>query len=261
MPYKGKRSNRPRANKTRKARKPTAKPSAPLRNYIAKAISIKKQNRQLITTGLNGAINTVLAGNAPTTFVNLMPQPTRQVNDDGRIGNALTIKQGIIRGHVNLLSYNSVTNPVVAPMYVKMWVVSCKQNNTSVLADTNIATNFFDGNSAPLGFQQNMLDLHLPPCKENWVLHYSKIIKLGLGSGTNAYPSTTTQVNDNSSFTAPFYFNWGRKCKTVLKYLDSSAYPMNRNMWLIFTAVSADGQSTSITPAEYHYVNKTVFEC
>jgi len=46
-------------------------------------------------------------------------------------------------------------------MYVKMWVVSSKTTNSSTLADTNIATNFFDGNSAPLGFQNNISRLYL----------------------------------------------------------------------------------------------------
>jgi hypothetical protein len=243
------------------SRRSMPKVSNKVKQYCKRLISKKKENRQLITTHLNQSLNTVISGSAPTSFINLLPQPIRNANDDGRIGNTITVKEGIIKGHVNLLPFNSVSNPIVAPLYVKMWVVSCKKNNTDALVDTGIAANFFDGNSASLGFQQNMLDLHLPNCKEWWTVHYTKIIKLGLGSGTNTYLSTQVSVNDNSSFTAPFYFNWGRKVRGSLKYLDSAAAPTNRNLWLIFTAVAADGTSTTITGAEYHAVNKTQFEC
>lgn len=253
-----KRFRRPRYYKKSKK---MPKVSKAIRSYVDRAMSVKKQNRQIIIPSANNALSTAIAGSAPTAVINLLPQPSRNVNDDGRIGNALTIKRGIIKGYVNLRPYNSVSNPIVAPLYVKMWVVSSKITNSGTLADTNIATNFFDGNTTPNGFQNNILDLTLPNNRESWVVHYTKIIKLGLGSGTNTYLSTQVSVNDNSSFTGSFQFNWGRKCRSVLKYQDSVATPTNRNMWLIMTAVSADGEGTTITGAEYHYTNITTFEC
>jgi len=58
----------------------------------------------------------------------------------------------------------------------------------------------------------------------------------------------------------PFSFSYGKHCKT-LKFDDSGPVPTNRNMFIVFQAVSANGASGGgYIPAEYHYTNRVDYE-
>lgn len=258
-PTRFKRSRRPRLNKTRKVRKsPTV--SRPVRQYVNKAIHGNISNRRWVDFSASANITTAGAGSTPTNISLLPYNLVRDANDNGRTGNTIKIVKAYCKGFVNLLPYSATTNPKVAPLMVKMWVLSCKDRNTYPLTNTNISTNFFDAGANASGFQGNLLDMTLPQSKETYVIHYMKSFKLGLGSGTTAFPSTNVQVNDNSSFNKGFYFNYGKKFKSQIKYLDSSGFPANRNCFLAIQCVYADGTSSAITPAAWSYTTVVEYE-
>jgi len=256
MPFRGKRSNRPRLNKTRKNRR-TKKVSNAIKLYVKKAIHSNEENKVFIRYGINQSLVTAV-GTVPT-FVYLTPYPTQGTGQSNRVGNQIKCVKAFIRGHVNLLPYNALSNPSVGPVIVKMWLCSCKTVNTATLATTQIDTNFFETNNTTAGFQGNMLDAELSQNKDIWTIYKTKTIELGatanpVGSGN------ATAWNDNSKFTIPFYFSYARHMRKQLKFNDTDTYATNHNIFLVFQAIYADGSSTSVTPAEYHYSSRVEYE-
>lgn len=258
-PSRFKRSRRPRMNKTRKARKTTGV-SASIKSYVKKAIHGNISNRRWVDYSASTNITTAGAGATPQSISLLPYNLVRDANDNGRTGNTIKIVKAYTKGTINLLPYNLTTNPKVAPVMVKMWVLSCKDRHIYPLSGTNISLNFFDTGSVSSGFQGNLLDMNLPNSKETYTIHYTKSFKLGLGSGTTAFPSTSVQVNDNSSYCKSFYFNYGRKFKAPIKYLDSTGYPSNRNCFLAVQCVYADGTSTAVTVANWSWTTVVEYE-
>jgi len=173
-----------------------------------------------------------------------------------RIGTEVICKSASIKGYINLKPYDASTNPYVAPMYVKMWLVSCKENNSGNVNDTAIGSTFFDVNNANVGFQGNMLDMLFRVNKERWVVHATKTIKLGLATVQGA----ATGTSDNSPFSAPFQFNFGKHLGR-LKYEDGATIPTNKNCWLVYSCARADGTVGTATAdfAELHYVTSWNF--
>jgi len=95
------------------------------------------------------------------------------------------------------------------------------------------------------------LDMLFRPNKERWIVHATKVVKLGLATVQGA----ATGTSDNGSFSVPFQFSFGKhlgKCK----FEDSGTIPTNKNLWLVFTAAKADGSDGDANSdyAEFHYV-------
>lgn len=234
--------------------------SGPARKSITKIvksiISRQAENKAWFNYGLNQTIGTA-SGNTPTNL-NLLLTPAQGTGHSNRIGNEIRVKSGYIRGHVNILPYDSIINALPLPCYVKMWVVSCKAINTTTLSSTSIASNFFDIVNSAVGFQGNMLDMDFTPNKDNWVVHATKTVKIGSGYNFTG-PVSNLSYFDNSPMSAPFYFNIGKTMKTI-KYDDTGA-PTNKNMFIVFQAVPANGAGAfGNVLAEFHYSTRIEYE-
>ena len=208
-----------------------------------------------------GANNSILTSVTVTpTYKNLVPVLSQGVGHSGRIGNEVRIKSGYVRGHVNILPYSALSNPGPAPVFVKIWVLSCKQINDKVLSSTPISYDFFDVVNSSVGLQGNMLDMELTINKDMWVSHGSKTVKIGAGFGTSTGNVSLQSYFDNSPMSAPFYFNLGKILKTC-KYDDTSTTCSNKNLFLVFQCVSADGATYSGSyAAEFHYAIRMDYE-
>lgn len=206
-------------------------------------------------------MTTAGAGSNPFA-INLVPLPTQGSSQNQRIGNTIKCVKGFIRGHVNLLPYNATTNPEVAPLYVKMWLCSNKTINTTAISGTNCSNDFFELGASTTGFQGNMLDLELTNNKDNWNIYKTKTFELGLTSAGSVLGGLQSyaQGYDNSRFSRPFYFSFGRHMKKQIKFNDTQLAPTNINMFLLFQCVYADGSSTAVTPAEVHYTSRVEYE-
>jgi len=258
MPYntRSKRSRRPKGGKTRKMR-PTKKVSAAVKTYVKKAMHAAAENKMWISYAANQPITTA-SGSFPTAL-SLVPQVAQGLTQFTRIGNKIRVVKGFIRGHVNLLPYSATSNPWIGPLYVKMWLCKCKKVNSGTVGDTNIDGFFFDSASGGTGFQGNMLDMELTNNKDNWIVYKTKTFELnqtatiGVTSGTSA--------PDNSKYTMPFYFSFGRHLRRQLNYEGTgAANPNNANMFLVFQVVNADGSTTAVQAAEYHFNTRVEFE-
>lgn len=255
--------NAPRGKRTgfrkkRGAKKP-CRVSKCVKKYVKRALHANVENKQIVVTNINQTITTVSA--AVPTFVSLIGQISQGNTSNTRVGNQVKCVKGIIRGYLNYLPYNVSTNPQSAPLWVKMWLVSPKAINTNVLSSTVIATDFFDLGGAVGSFSGNMRDIIVPVNTEFWTVYATKTAKIGFSSqATGGTPISTQTWYDNSPFTVPFTFNYGKHLKQVLKFNDASPTCTNRSMFLILQAVYADGTNTAITAAEYHYSNEFKYE-
>ena len=226
---------------------------------VKSIISRQAENKVWADYGVNQAIQCVTLSTPASK--NLLPLLSPGTGVSSRIGNEIRVKSGYIRGHVNLLPYDvSTQTSNILPCYIKMWIVSSRQINTQSLSATSIATNFFEAGASSTGFQGNMLDMEFSPNKDVWIVHATKTVKLGAGyvSSTNN-PVNSSSFFDNSSFTMPFYFNFGKKLST-LKYDESVTNATNRNMFIVFQVVPANGNSGAFNLAEYHYSTRVEYE-
>ena len=262
MPYRGKRSNRPAMRRTRKNRK-ISKPlkvAPSVKTYVNRVIARNTENKVHIIYGSNVSITTAAGGTVPTS-VNCLPVLGTGVGSFQRIGDEIKIKKAAIKGYINLLPYAAITNPLSTPIYVKMWLCSSKIVNTSSLSSTDIGTQFFDTGSIAAGFQGNMLDMTLSNNLNNWKIHAQRTVQLGATSVSSTGQVGSGGYFDNSKMSVPFYFNWAKYMKSKLKYNDSATNVItNKNLFLAFQAVNADGSSSAINVAEFHYSQRIEYE-
>jgi len=255
-------AKRPRRSAPKKrAGKRAARKSGPARKSIIKivksVISRQAENKVYADYGINQSITSV-AGTTPV-FKNLVPLINQGTSSTGRIGNEVRVVNGYIRGHVNLLPYHATDNLLPLPCYVKMWVCSYRALNTQNLASTQIANNFFDYGGGSVGFQSNMLDIDFSPNKDAWVIHFTKTVKLGVGYATGTTVATSSYF-DNSPMSLPFSFQIGKKIGS-LKYDETTTFPTNKNMFLVFQVVPANGANAGgQIMAEYHYTTRLEYE-
>ena len=257
MPTRFKKSRRRALRKrVRKVGKP--KVSKVVKQYVRRAIHGSQENKLWVNYAANQTITTANSG-TPTN-ISLVPTPSQGSAQYQRIGNVIRVVKGFIRGHVNLLPYNATTNPYVGPVIIKMWLCSNKTYNTTTLSATSCSLDFFEAVSSNAGFQGNMLDIELTNNKDNWVVYKTKTFELGTTAVAGFASANSSAWNDNSRFTMPFYFSFGRHMRRKIKYNDGTNVPSNINMFLIIQAVYADGSSSAVNSAEYHYTSRVEFE-
>lgn len=247
---------------TRRPAKRVPRKRGGARKSIAKIvksiISRQAENKSWFDYGSNESIVTA----ALTTFSskNLIPQLAQGTGKSGRVGNEIRIKSGFIRGHVNIKPYNATSNPNPCPVYVKMWIISCKDINTHVLSNTNIANDFFDIVNSSTGPQASMIDMDFTVNKDAWTVYATKTVRLGSTYSFSPSPVSTGSYFDNSPMSVPFSFNFGKNLKTI-KYDDNVTTPTNRNMFIIFQCVTAEGGTNGgYVSAEYHYTTRVDYE-
>lgn len=259
MPYKKRQSRRPTGYKRKPYRKSkmTKGVSLAVKRFVKRTVHRNIENKSMVFYGANININTAQA----TTPIALNCIPTQSVgtSNSTRIGNEITLVKSYVKGYVNLLPINSVSNPVQAPLWVRIWLASSKTINTNLISSTDVASSFFNTGASVSGFQGTMLDMLLPINKDSWTVHAVKTFRLGL---TGAYNSSAVGIAypDNSNMSKSFYFDLRKFLKSPLKYNDGTSVCTNKNMFLIFQAVNADGSASAITPAEYHYTMEHIYE-
>lgn len=258
MPLKGYRKRAP-ARRPRKYARRVYKKKSTFASRVQKIISRNIENKNHQSYATNVALPYASAGGLLPLTLSLVPGLNQSVSQGGRIGNEINIKKGIIKGYVNMLPYNSTTNPCQCPVYVKMWL--CKRKTGSlgitgppVSADFN---QFFAVGASAVGFQTSPLDLVFQTNKDYWTVFSSKIIQLQNYSTALA---TSAIVGNSSMVSRPFSFNF-TKHLGKLKYNDSVSFqPTNKELYLVFQNILADGTSTAISSTEIHYNMEWEFE-
>lgn len=228
---------------------------------VLKVIHKQAENKIWIAYQANNNITT--ASSSTFTNISLMPTMTQGTGHSNRVGDDITVVKAIINGYVNLLPYNSVSNPTVGPLYVRMWVLSVRNiQNAQTLSTSTISSNFFETNGGSAGPQGNILDMCLSVNKQNFIIHKQKTVLLEAGAtqGSTYYNSAGGSCGGAGRFSAPFYFDVSKHLGK-LKFDDTSpTQPTNKNLFLAFQAVYADGTSLALTACEFSYNYRVEFE-
>lgn len=227
-----------------------------LAKIVRKEIKRTAEKKVWIDFSANVPLSTAVGG-VPVNK-NLLPTLSQGTSNSNRVGNEITVVSGMTRGYVNILPYSITTNPLSTPTMVKMWLCYSKKLATTNLGNTDIATAFFDTNAGSAGFQGNMLDMILTANKDNWVILQERAVELGATYASSGGSVGTGGYFDNSKCILPFEFDF-TKYVSRLMYDDTGTAPTNKNLFLVFQAVYADGSSSAIQPAELHIVTRVEY--
>ena len=228
---------------------------------VKKIIHSQLENKVVSGYAVNQSIAYAGSVTDPTRLT-LVPAIQQGTGSNNRIGNQVRVVKAFVRGFVNLKPYSSLTNLTQCPIYVKMWLCRRVDTNLTITGfpGTTDFSNFFQQGNSTLPFQSNMLDMLLFTNKDYWTVFKTKTIQLG--TLTNPSASNSTLLAGNSQVSAPFYFDL-TKHLGLLKFNDNNAsyVPTNKELFLIFQAVQADGASTTLLDcAEYHYTVQYDYE-
>ena len=247
---------------------------APKRKYPKRAYkksSFASRVKKVIHSQLENKVVTGYAVNQSIAYAGSVTDPTRIIltpailqgsGVSNRIGNQVRVMRAVARGYVNLKPYNSLSNTTQVPIYVKMWL--CRRVSTNLTISSAPVTtdyaNFFQQGNSTLPFQSNMLDMLLYTNKDYWTVFSSKTIQLG--TLTNPSASNSTLLAGASQVSQPFYFDL-TKHLGLLKFNDNNAsyLPTNKELFLVFQAVPADGSTLAVLDAvEFHYTVEYQYE-
>lgn len=216
-----------------------------IQRYVKMAMHRNIENKRFVFY----ASNPILAGSSTAVpyALALLPSMSQGTGKAQRIGNEITIRSAKVSGQVWLNGYNATTNPIPAPIVVKMWVVACKVANPPAINTIATWGNFFDTGNSAVGFQGNLLDTCLPVNNDFWTVYATRQFTLGT-TATNTLLSTGV-VFDNNQFSRPFSIDFSKVFKKI-KYNDGVANtPTNHNLYLVVQTVPAGN-----TSAEAHTI-------
>lgn len=238
-----------------------AKVSNAIKTYVKKTIAQNMENKVFVTYGKDQSLLT--ASSTPPQFISLVPSINQGTGQNQRIGNEIKVKSGYVRGFVNLRPYTAITNPLQVPTMIKIWLC-CRKRTNQLIAGVPTNTdwnNFFEvGGGSSSNFVGNILDMTQSENKDYWTILGTRTFQLGTSvAGTSV--GSGAIVSGAQQVCRSFYFNIGKKMGK-LKYNDNtSATCSNKELFLAFQAVFADGSdSTSTTQAEYHYTQRLEYE-
>lgn len=243
-----KRTNKRKAYRTKK----------PQTKLIRRVVNSMVETKTFTKTQLNQSCQIWSTG-VVGYFQSLCPNFIQGVTAHTRIGNSINVKSAVLTGYINVLPYNSVTNPF-PNIKVRLLICSYRNKNTNYNQASTIVSNemeeFLDaGGTAGIPFQGNALDMLLPVNKDKWICHKSKIINLALNGSTATYSIGDAPVDAGGSVSKFFKFYVGKHLGKLL-YDDITGgnyYPVNKNLWFIIQPVRTDGTaSTAIIPCEVH---------
>lgn len=218
-----------------------------IRNEITKMA----EKKVWVDYGSNSII--VTASTSFPTYKNLCPVVSQGTTNSTRSGNEIRCVNGSVEGYVNILPYNAILNPLSTPVLVKIWVCYNRAIQTHDLANTNCYNAFFEISGANTGFQGNTLDMILTANKDNWVVLDTRQFEIGASYASATGPVSTTGYYDNSEMTKHFKFDISNYLGH-LYFDDNVSYCKNKNLFLIFQAVRADGtDSSGLQMAEFHH--------
>lgn len=258
----------PRYYRRRKyARKPSCKP-----RKSARKLSYYKGNKKLVRTikrvvhdiaenkvQSDYAVNrTIVTANATNpTYLNVTLSPSQGTTVQQRTGNIVRVVKASVRGFVNVLPYNALTNPLPSSIWVKMWLCRRKNFNANNLPNATDFSNFFQSGSTSLGFQGNMLDITLRNNTEYWTILGTKTVQL-----TNFFCNGTTgtsALGQSGPNSVPFSFDL-TKHLGMCRFNDTTTFPQNKELYVVFQSVNADGSTSAVNSAEYHFSTEWQYE-
>lgn len=247
---------------SRVPRRKTLKVSKATKKYVKASIHRNIENKFYTSEAQNQVIYCANSNQTPVMF-DLVPTIAQGATESQRIGNKIRIMSAVMKICANLSPYDAIYNGTGGSCYVKFWVVSNTQRNDATAPTSAEMLTFFKANNSTAPFAGSVLDLERV-VDTGFQVHYTKVVRLSSTptTNTNIY-SSIYGLNDSSPGSAMVSLPIG-KYLNVLKYNDAtSTYVMGKNLWLVCTAVYANGTIVStnlIKPAQISYAIQWNYE-
>jgi len=223
---------------------------------ISRAISRRLENKIIVDYAANQTILPASSTVAPTSRY-LLPLLSQGLGQGNRIANQIHIRKARTSLYIN--TKRTGDNMINNPLMIRVWLVSSKIVNSNTAPAWN---EFFQTGNLSAPFQQTMLDMILPVNKNEFVVYFDKTYKVGLGAILASNIDTTNSL-DNSSMNHRIDIDWEQHFKSAIDYNDTNTVPTNRNLFLLFQCVRADGAamvSSTESGAEFHIANTVSYE-
>lgn len=186
-----------------------------------------------------------------------------------RIGNTIRIKKLTFKGTLIPLGYQSLTNPVVKPMQVKMFLFYRRSAPTIKPAITSYA-DFFQFNGESQIIEPELVSMWAEPNNQHYRVLATRIFKVGRAS-SNQYADGTTgpvnMANNDFKLNANFNLDITKMVPKLVRYHAEAVGPASgdtasRGLYAMFVPVPADGSTwdAAAVPLQMSYALKMVYE-
>lgn len=261
MPIRNYRKTSKKTKKSFRSKRPKKSRGVSLgvKKYVKKIISKNIENKVISAYDTNKTLQYAGALIQPT-YLFLTPNLSQGLG--ARLGNEINMVKGIIKGYVNILPYNITSNPMTSPVYVKMWLCKRKTGSVEISGGPGAAAfnTFFQSGISSSGFQGNMLDMTFNNNKDYWTIFNTKTIQLS-PSMINISTPTSQTLPTSSNVSVPFNFSFAKHLGRM-KFNDTSSVCTNKELFLVFQTVYADGTYLSLGGpfCEIHYCVEWEYE-
>lgn len=240
MPFK-KSTKRPK-NFRKRGRKP-AKVSSNLKQYINKTIARQAETKVMVISGAC-PVN-CYSVITPASVRTLAPVMLQGTGEGQRIGNKITIRKVLLRGHITLAtgattpypnSYNTQFN-------CKMFIGHIRYAPPQSPNSGDLSKLLRSGNTSS-DFGQDLLSLMKPINKDYWVINNQRTFKIGISSGAGS-SQLTGSANNDYSMSRMFRIDITKAYKKTIRYSDNTATPENMGLFIFAGATDMIGSPTN----------------
>jgi len=186
-----------------------------------------------------------------------------------RIGNVIKIKKLTFKGTLIPLGYQSLTNPIVKPLQVKMFLFY-RRSIPTVKPGVQAYADFFAFNGESQIIGADLVSMWAQPNEQAYRVLATKMFKVGRASNDQYGSGITGPVNlRNNDFKLNANFNMDitNLVPKIVKYHADSVGPstgdvLSRGLYAMFVPVAADGTEldASSMPLELSYALRMVYE-
>lgn len=255
--YRRRRYPKKSVRKTRKSSRRSAVTKS-VKRYVKKTIHRMAENKTISTNltlpgnPVNAAGNGWVTNNVyPLTFNDTVLICSQSSSQSGRVGNRVSVRKATMKYILIPSAYNATTNSSPQPLDIRVFIFSLKQDPVNGVSGniSQFSTLFQNGNSSR-GFSNDLTDQLGNFNKDDFIIYYDKIHKLGNAGYTGTGASATVQYFQNNDYK----YNVMRTVNCT-KYLskqygwnDSTTKPHSgKQVYVAFIPSSAFGSAISST--------------
>lgn len=193
----------------------------------------------------------------PNTNANNGIAINQGASEGARKGNRIRTVRSSIRFAAVPVGYDATTNPTPKPFFLCWAVISAKRGHDfNDIADVIAVKNdLYDTGSGTMGSARTIMDFIRPINTEKYTVHKCGRHKLFWSEYTgtgNASMNGGMGANNDFKYSVMKKLNFTKYVPKVITYVDNSAQPTSKPVWIVFYTVYADGSAhgTLHTPCQ-----------
>lgn len=241
-------------------KKRAVKPSPAFKKMVRKVTHEDLEDKQCALFPDPSNISPIM--NAVTDLKIILPQIAQGAADHQRIGDRINGKSLIIRGHLEL-STSQQTSDGPTRIIVRLMVLSDKRQSIYDGATATFLNNIIDYGAGTInmdgsvGGANNLRSMYLPLSRDTVTVHYDKLIYMNAPRVFNTGGTQLQNINWENTIKL---FKIKVKCKKLLKYTDSSNYPVNFAPYLCACFFQLNGGGNTNAYVRMHYTSNFIYE-